>query len=119
MTRINDLEWLRLRAERYDLIAEYLNEYTLKLYSPKFYFDSWMIIETDTEIELWHMSKGCGLKKCSYHLQKAFPKRLKLRALEKIKSHNNYVAFYKKSKKINMVDRVLSTYNNRKDVEYV
>lgn len=107
---MSNLEWLRRKAGRYNLVADYVNENTLKVYSPKFYFDSWMIIETENEIELWHMSKGCGLKKCSYHLQKAFPKKFKLRTLERINSHNKYVAFHKRANKINLVDRVLERH---------
>lgn len=103
---MRDIEWLRRKAERYELVADYVNDDTLKLYSPKFYFDSWLIKETEDEIELWHQSKACGIKNISYHLQKAVPKHKKIWVLQRIKSHNRYVAFNKN--KVNIVDKLLS-----------
>lgn len=103
---MRDIEWLRRKAERYELIADYVNEDTLKVYSPKYYFDSWLIKETEFEIELWHQSKACGMKNISYHLQKAVPKYKKIWVLQRIKSHNRYVAFNKN--KVNIVDKLLS-----------
>lgn len=103
---MRDIEFLKRRAKNYELIAEYVNKDTLKIYSPKFYFDSWLIIETETEIELWHQSKKCGIKNISYHLQKAMPKHKKIWALQTIKSHNRYIALRKN--KVNIVDRLLS-----------
>lgn len=106
---MKNLEYLRVKANRYDLVAEYLSEDTLKVYSPKFFFDSWLIKETDEEMELWHMSKKNNLKKCSYHLQSTHPKSNKIRVLQKIKEHNNYVAFRKGKYRMNLVDRVLNS----------
>ena len=103
---MRDIEWLRRKAERYELVADYVNEDTLKVYSPKYYFDSWLIKETEFEIELWHQSKACGIKNISYHLQKAVPKYKKIWVLQRIKSHNRYVAFNKN--KVNIVDKLLS-----------
>ena len=103
---MRDIEWLRRKAERYELVADYVNEDTLKVYSPKCYFDSWLIKETEFEIELWHQSKACGIKNISYHLQKAVPKYKKIWVLQRIKSHNRYVAFNKN--KVNIVDKLLS-----------
>lgn len=103
---MRDIEWLRRKAKRYELIADYINEDVLKVYSPKYYFDSWLIKETETEIELWHQSKACGIKSISYHLQKAVPKHKKLWVLQRINSHNRYVAFNKN--KVNIVDKLLS-----------
>lgn len=104
---MRNIEWLRRKAERYDLIADYVNENTLKVYSPKFYFDNWLIKETEEGIELWHLNKKANIKKCTYHLQKIFDKRNKIRVLQKIESHNNYIAFYKNRNKVNLVDRLL------------
>lgn len=103
---MKDIEWLRKRADRYELVAEYINEDTLKIYSPKFNFDSWLIKETEEEVELWHQSKANGIKGISYHLQKAVPKNKKIWLLQRIKSHNKYVAFNKN--KINIVDKILN-----------
>lgn len=104
---MTNLEWLKKKAKKYDLVAEYLTEDTLKVYSPKYVFDSWLITETETDMELWHMSKKNNLKKCSYHIHAIVPKRNKVRVLQKIKTHNEYVAFHKKFNRINLVDRVL------------
>ena len=103
---MRDIEWLRRKAERYELIADYVNEDTLKVYSPKYYFDSWLIKETEFEIELWHQSKAYGKKNISYHLQKAVPKYKNIWVLQRIQSHNRYVAFNKN--KVNIVDKLLS-----------
>ena len=105
---MKNLEYLQKKARKYDLVAEFLNEDTLKIYSPKFFFDSWLIRETQEGIELLHQSKKNNLKKCSYHLQTVIPKKDKIRALQKINSHNKYIAFHKNKNKINLVDRVLN-----------
>lgn len=104
---MKNLVYLQKKAKNYNLKAEFLNENTLKIYSPKFFFDSWLIKETDESIELWHQSKKANIKKCSYHLQAVIEKKYKIRALQKINSHNNYIAFHKNKNKINLVDRVL------------
>lgn len=111
---MSDLEYIKRKASKYNLKADYLNKETLKLYSPKFYFDSWLIkINEEGEIELWHMSKKNNLKKCSYHLQAVVSSKNKIRALQKINSHNKYVAFHKNKNKINLVDRVLAKEEKR------
>lgn len=104
---MSNLEYIKSKAKNYNLVADFLSGDTLKIYSPKFFFDSWLVKDTEEGIELWHMSKKNNLKKCSYHLQSIIPKKLKLRVLQRINSHNNYIAFYKNRNKINLVDRVL------------
>lgn len=103
---MKNIEWLRIKAEKYELVADYLNNNTLKVYSPKFGFDSWLIKETEKEIELWHQSKAHNIKNVTYHLQKAVPKYKKIWVLQRIKSHNRYVAFDKY--KVNIVDKLLN-----------
>lgn len=105
---MSDLAYIKYKARNYNLVAEYVNEETLKVYSPKFFFDSWLVKDTEEGIELWHMSKKNNIKKCSYHLQSVIPKKYKIRALQRINSHNKYVAFYKNRNRVNLVDRVLS-----------
>lgn len=105
------LKQLKSRAKKYDLKAEFLNRNTLKVYSPKFFFDSWLIKESDEEFEVWHMSKKNNIQKCSYHLQAKVSKDKGIRTLQKIRSHNKYVAFHKT--KTNMVDRVLLKEGNK------
>lgn len=105
---MRDLDYLKKRAPKFDLEADYLNYDTLKVYSPKFFFDSWLIKVKDNEIELWHMSKKNNLKKCSYHLQSVVQKGNGVKLLKKIKNHNEYTAFHKRYRKINLVDRILN-----------
>lgn len=105
---MRDLEYLKKKAPKFDLVAECLNYNTLKVYSPKFFFDSWLIRIKDKEVELWHMSKKNNLKKCSYHLQSVVPSGKGVKLLRKIKEHNEYTAFHKRYRKINLVDRVLN-----------
>lgn len=100
------IEWLRVKSKDFGLVAEYINENSLKVYSPKFLFDSWMITETEDSIELWHQSKKCNIRNISYHLQKTVSKKKKVWVLETIVSHNKYVAFGRY--KTNIVDRLLS-----------
>lgn len=110
---MKDLEFLRLKAHKYDLVADYINETTLKVYSPKYLFDSWLIVETEDAFELMHQSKMNGNKKCSYHLHATVSKSKKHWLLERIEDHNRYVAFYKNNKKINLVDRILSKQSKK------
>lgn len=112
---MRDIEWIRQKAERYELVADYVNDDILKVYSPKFYFDSWLIKETEDEIELWHQSKACGIKNITYHLQKAVPKYKKIWVLQRIKSHNRYVAFNKC--KVNIVDKILNQVPTRLNIQ--
>lgn len=108
---MSDLEFLKRNACRYSLEAKFVNDDTLQVYSPKFCFDNWLIKEKDNKLELWHLSKRNNMKKCSYHLQKVIHKKNKIRILQKINSHNKYVAFHKHKKRVNLVDRVLSKNN--------
>ncbi|MCI9069954.1 MAG: hypothetical protein HFJ13_07995 [Clostridium sp.] len=104
---MRDIEWLKRQSEKYELVAEYLNNNTLKVYSPKYLFDSWLIVESEDAIELWHQSKSYKNRNLSYHLQKSLPKYNKIWALQRIKSHNRYAAFYRNNK-INIVDKLLA-----------
>lgn len=104
---MKDLVYLKKHCHKFDLKAEFVNEDTLKVYSPKFFFDSWLIKDRGEDIQLLHMSKKCNLKKCSYHSQMIVKRENKILLLKKIREHNEYVAFYKKYNKINLVDRVL------------
>lgn len=108
---MKNLEKIKRNAKYYNLKADYVNDYTLKVFSPKFMFDSWLITTNEDDIELWHQSKKNNIKKCSYHLQTVVPKHCWRKILQKVDKHNNYVAFHKTNNKINLVDRVL---NNKK-----
>lgn len=115
---MRDIEWIRRKAGAYELCAEYINDYTLKVYSKKYAFDSWLIKETETQMELWHLSKRTN-GNISYHLQKAVPKYKKIWTLQRIKSHNRYKAF---NYHVNIVDKVLGQYEKQREdrrVQYV
>ena len=105
---MRDIDFLKLKAKNYELVAEKVNEDTLSVYSPKFNFDSWLIKQDREEFILYHLNRKQGsAHKCAYHVHARVDKKKKIRLLQKIKSHNEYVAFYKKYNKINLVDRVL------------
>lgn len=108
---MRDIEWLKRKAGNYGLVADYINDDSLKVHCPKYMFDSWMIIETEDSIELWHMSKNYGVKNITYHLQKSVPKFKKLWALQRIVSHNRYKAV--NNHKVNIVDKLLAQENKR------
>lgn len=105
---MSNLDFIKKNANKYNLVAEYVRKDTLKVYSPKYDFDSWLVVETEEEIQLLHLSKNGGIKKCSYHLHATIRKRNSIRVLQRINTHNRYVAFHKKYNKTNLVDRVLA-----------
>ena len=102
------LNVIKKKARRYKLEAEFINEYTLKVYSKQFDFDTWLIIETKETIRLMHSSKKHNNKKCSYHLQREVEKYEGIYLLENISDHNRYQAFFKGFNKTNLVDRILN-----------
>lgn len=103
---MSDLDWLSKTATRYGLICERLNDTTLKVFSPKYSYDSWLIIECEDSFELLHKNRAHG-KKCYYHLQKKVEKKKKLWLLQRINSHNRYTSKYKSKKGCEFVDNVL------------
>ena len=102
------LNIIKSKAKQYRLEAEFLNKDTLKIYSKKYNFDSWLIKENKDTIQLFHMSKKHNLKKCSYHLQREVEKYEGIYLLENISDHNRYQAFFKGFNKTNLVDRILN-----------
>ena len=110
---MRDIEWIRQKSKNFGLEAEYLSENSLQLHSKKYAFDSWMVVENDHEMELWHMNKKGGVKGVTYHLQKSIPKKKKIWVLQRIKRHNEYVAFYKKRNSVNRVDMILKKDRER------
>lgn len=97
-------------AIRFGLQVDFVNKDTLKIYSKKYLFDSWLVVLEDDCIKLLHQNKfGADRKKCRYHLQKQIKPNNWKWVVKKIVDHNNYIAH---RKNINMVDRVLGKYNN-------
>lgn len=124
---IKHFQFFKSRASRFNLEVKMVADDLVMVYSPKFFFDDWLIVEKEDHFELWHKTKShsynkttytrkdCrkhGLNGCSYHFQRKFHKKNRRKILRYIDEHNQYVAFYKKRNKINLVDRVLGTYKN-------
>ena len=111
------LEKIKDNAYRFNLKAEYVSCYTLKLYSEKYMFDSWLVELTDFGLELKHMNKFIYSHKLTYHTQRIVAKHKWWWILETIRSHNEYVINKKRSYRCNEIDRVLKDYNeSRKSV---
>lgn len=104
---MRDLEYLRKKAKKYNLVANYINKDQLKIYSPKYDFDYWIIEHKGNELNLLHRSKKNNSNKCTYHIQKTVKRNRKVDLLREIVDHNTYVAFYKRRNRVNLVDRVL------------
>ena len=119
---MKDFAFFKSRAHRFDLEVKSIADDITMVYGEKYRFDNWLIEDKGDHFNLWHLSKNHRSKKaivtrkdsrrqqlnaCSYHFQKSFSKRNRRKILRYIKDHNEYVAFYKKRNKINLVDRVL------------
>ena len=48
---------IKSKCYKFDLIAEEVNFYTLKVYSTKYLFDTWLIKVEDGRVNLYHNSK--------------------------------------------------------------
>ena len=107
------LEKIKNKSAKYDLIAEYVNEDTLKIYSTKYLFDTWLIKLEGNRVNLYHNSKKNGNQKCSYHLQNSFGLHKWFWCLQRINDHNNYVINRKYYKQTDWVSDVLNKHNER------
>lgn len=103
---MKDLDWIIKKGRSYGLTCEKVNDSTLRVYSNKFFFDSWLIEEKEDGFELYHLNKRKE-RRCCYHLQKKVKKKDKLWLLQRIHSHNRYVSLYKGKKRTNIVDNTL------------
>ena len=99
-------------SPKYNIESRRMDDNTLKLYSEKYLFDSWLVRQEEDILELYHMNKK--LKKCSYHLQKSTKSKNWIWILQRINSHNEYVISRKWNARENMVDRVLQNYKKGK-----
>lgn len=97
-------------AHRYNIQADRLNEHTIKLHSPKYVFDSWLVMLEDNKLRLLHLSKKRFNKKCNYHLQREICPKNWIWILESVNSHNKYTITRKWNARENMVDRVMRKY---------
>lgn len=110
---MNVVESIIKKAPSYGLVAEKLNHNTVKLYSKKYLFDSWLIKVYETKVELLHANKKRNGGKCSYHKQNSFKIQNYTWALRKIKDHNTFTINKKHYKRTNWVDDVLKRHNER------
>lgn len=101
-------------AHRFKLKTNRLDNYTIQLHSPKYAFDSWLVVLDGNKLKLMHLSKRYCNKKCSYHLQREICKNNWLWILESIHSHNKYTISRKWNARENMVDRVMRRYKEGK-----
>ena len=108
---MKSLEKIREKAYIFKLNTEYIAHDTLKVYSDKYNFDSWLIKEEDNYIELLHINKARRNRNCTYHIQGRFRKHNWFWALQRINSHNVYKTEYVSKNPSNLVDRVMYKYN--------
>lgn len=101
-------------AHRYNIQADRLDESTIKLHSPKYAFDSWLVVLEDKKLRLLHLSKKRFNKKCNYHIQREICARNWIWILESVNSHNKYTVTRKWNARENMVDRVMRRYKEGK-----
>lgn len=101
-------------AYRFKMKANRLDENTIKLHSPKYAFDSWLVVLEGKKLKLLHLSKKYFNQKCSYHLQREVSKNNWIWILESIHSHNKYTISRKWNARENMVDRVMRRYKEGK-----
>ena len=104
------LDKIKNNAYVFKLEIDYVAYDTLKVYSKKYNFDSWIIKETDEEIELYHLNKAFGNRNCTYHLHATFRKYKWFWTLQRINSHNLYMTKYISKKPCNLVDRVMQEH---------
>lgn len=101
-------------AHKFNLQADRIDKYTIKLHSPKYAFDSWLVILEDKKLKLMHLSKKKFNQKCSYHLQREICAKNWVWILESVNSHNKYTITRKWNARENLVDRVMRNYKEGK-----
>lgn len=98
-------------AHKFNIQADRLDKYTVKLHSPKYVFDSWLVILEGNKLKLLHLSKKKFNQKCYYHLQREIYFKNWKWILESVNSHNKYTVTHKWNARENMVDRVMKRYS--------
>ena len=104
---------IKSKCYKFDLIAEEVNFYTLKVYSTKYLCDTWLIKVEDGIVNLYHNSKKYNNRKCSYHLQNSYSLKKWYWSIQHIDSHNTYVVNRKHYRNTKWVDEVLKRHNER------
>lgn len=95
-------------AEKYNIVAEQIDDNTFKLYTKNFMCDSWLAIFEEDMLELKHLNK-CG-QKMNYHVQKRLPKNKWKKIFRIITQHNNYRINKKYMFEMDKIDKKLREY---------
>lgn len=111
---MNATHKIEKNAYKYNIQADRLDTYTIKLHSPKYLFDSWLVVLENKKLKLLHLSKKRFNHKCVYHLQREIYTKNWIWILESINNHNKYTITKKWNAKENLVDIVMRKYNNGK-----
>lgn len=105
------LQKIKDNAHKFELKAEFVSCYTLKIYSEKYMFDSWIVDLTEEGLVLKHLNKYIYSNKTNYHTQRIIARHRWWWILETVSSHNDYVINRKKRYKYDHIDSVLKKYN--------
>lgn len=107
------LSKIKANCDRFDLVAEEVNYNTLKVYSTKYFFDTWLIKIENKKVCLYHSSKKYNNRKCNYHLQNSYNLKNWYWSLQQIDSHNKFVINRKHYRRTDWVGDVLKRHNQR------
>lgn len=113
MTKTILISKIKSECKRFHLVAEEINHNTLKVYSTKYVFDTWLIKIEYGKVNLYHNSKKFNNKKCNYHLQKSYKLKNWYWSIQHIDNHNKYVINKKHYKRTDWVTDILKKHNNR------
>lgn len=105
------LQNIERESKKYGIRTSRIDRYTLKLYSKKYLFDSWLVVKDKDNLELHHMNRRVrGSGKLQYHLQANIKCTNWIWVLQRISSHNRYVVSRKWNARENIVDVVMKKY---------
>lgn len=104
---------IKRECKKFHLIAEEINHNTLKVYSTKYVFDTWLIKIENNKVNLYHNSKKFNNKKCSYHLQNSYNLKYWYWSLQQIDSHNRFIINRKHYKNTDWIGDLLKKHNQK------
>ncbi|HSQ87976.1 hypothetical protein [Romboutsia sp.] len=111
---MNTIDIIEKNAYRFKLETQRVNNNTVKLYSKKYLFDNWLIVQEGKRLKLLHMSKRRNGNKCAYHTQRMVCVKNWWWLLQDINKHNKHVITRKWNARENLVDRVMREYKEGK-----
>lgn len=110
---MNILDKIQKKCRKFDLVAEYVNPKTLKVYSTKYMFDTWLIKIENRRVCLYHNSKKFNNKKCSYHLQNSYNLKNWFWSIQQINDHNKFVINRKHYRNTDWIGDLLKRHNQK------